>query len=231
MTHYAAGVDVLDTYTGHTDPGGPATRRDAGGLSVTKLSVGPMDNNAYLLVCAATNEALLIDAANEAERLADLVGSSPSRPELRHLVTTHRHFDHWQALGAVAGMFQPRLIAHELDAPELPVPMDELVGQGDVIRFGEVELEVTHLRGHTPGSVALLYRGADRPHLFTGDSLFPGGPGKTDGPPEFTSLLDDLEQRVFAELPDDTWVYPGHGDDTTLGAERPSLPEWRARGW
>jgi glyoxylase-like metal-dependent hydrolase (beta-lactamase superfamily II) len=190
-----------------------------------------MDNNAYLLVCAATNEALLIDAANEAERLADLVGSSPSRPELRHLVTTHRHFDHWQALGAVAGMFQPRLIAHELDAPELPVPMDELVGQGDVIRFGEVELEVTHLRGHTPGSVALLYRGADRPHLFTGDSLFPGGPGKTDGPPEFTSLLDDLEQRVFAELPDDTWVYPGHGDDTTLGAERPSLPEWRARGW
>ncbi|MCX6462352.1 MAG: MBL fold metallo-hydrolase [Pseudonocardiales bacterium] len=224
-------MDVLDTYTGHTDPGGPATRRDAGGLSVTKLSVGPMDNNAYLLVCAATNEALLIDAANEAERLADLVGSSPSRPELRHLVTTHRHFDHWQALGAVAGMFQPRLIAHELDAPELPVPMDELVGQGDVIRFGEVELEVTHLRGHTPGSVALLYRGADRPHLFTGDSLFPGGPGKTDGPPEFTSLLDDLEQRVFAELPDDTWVYPGHGDDTTLGAERPSLPEWRARGW
>jgi glyoxylase-like metal-dependent hydrolase (beta-lactamase superfamily II) len=224
-------VDVHENYTGHVDPDGPAALRTLDALTITKISVGPMDNNAYLLVCAATNEALLIDAANEAERLADLVGSSPSRPELRHLVTTHRHFDHWQALGAVAGMFQPRLIAHELDAPELPVPMDELVGQGDVIRFGEVELEVTHLRGHTPGSVALLYRGADRPHLFTGDSLFPGGPGKTDGPPEFTSLLDDLEQRVFAELPDDTWVYPGHGDDTTLGAERPSLPEWRARGW
>jgi glyoxylase-like metal-dependent hydrolase (beta-lactamase superfamily II) len=224
-------VDVLDTYNGHTDPGGPAARRDAGALSVTKLSVGPMDNNAYLLVCAATNEALLVDAANEPERLADLVGSAPSRPELRHLVTTHRHPDHWQALGAVAGMFQPRLLAHPLDAPELPVPMDELVDQGDVIRFGEVELEVTHLRGHTPGSVALLYRGADRPHLFTGDSLFPGGPGRTTSPEEFSSLMDDLEQRVFADLPDDTWVYPGHGDDTTLGAERPSLPEWRERGW
>jgi glyoxylase-like metal-dependent hydrolase (beta-lactamase superfamily II) len=79
--------------------------------------------------------------------------------------------------------------------------------------------------------VALLYRGADRPHLFTGDSLFPGGPGRTTGPEDFRSLMDDLEQRVFADLPDDTWVYPGHGDDTTLGAERPHLPEWRARGW
>ncbi len=224
-------MDVVDTYTGHTDPGGPATRRDAGALSVTKLSVGPMDNNAYLLVCAATHEALLIDAAAEPDRLADLVGSSPTRPELRHLLTTHRHPDHWQALGAVAGMFEPRLYAHPLDAPELPVPMDELVEHGGVVRFGEVELEVLHLRGHTPGSVALLHRGADRPHLFTGDSLFPGGPGRTAGPAEFGSLMDDLEERVFADLPDDTWVYPGHGDDTTLGAERPSLPEWRARGW
>ena len=88
-----------------------------------------------------------------------------------------------------------------------------------------------HLRGHTPGSVALVYRGDRRPHLFTGDSLFPGGPGKTWSPDDFTSLVDDLEQRVFGALPDDTWVYPGHGDDTTLGAERPSLPEWRERGW
>src|ERR1700712_2452533 len=103
-------VDVLDSYTGHTDPGGAAIRRDLDALSITKVSVGPMDNNAYLLVCRATNEALLIDAANEPDRLADLVGSDESRPELRHLVTTHRHHDHWQALGAVAGMFQTRQI-------------------------------------------------------------------------------------------------------------------------
>jgi glyoxylase-like metal-dependent hydrolase (beta-lactamase superfamily II) len=224
-------VDVLDTYTGHTDPGGAATRRDLAALSITKLSVGPMDNNAYLLVCKASNEALLIDAANDAERLADLVGAADSRPELRHLVTTHQHWDHWQALGAVAGMFQTRQIAHPLDAPELPIPMDELVGQGDTVAFGEIELGVVHLRGHTPGSIALVYRDDAGSHIFTGDSLFPGGPGKTAGPEEFGSLIADLEERVFGTLPDETWVYPGHGDDTTVGKERPSLPEWKARGW
>jgi glyoxylase-like metal-dependent hydrolase (beta-lactamase superfamily II) len=224
-------VDSSDTYSGHTDPGGAAIRRELDGLTISKLSVGPMDNNAFLLVCGATNEALLIDAANDADRLADLVGSGDGRPELRHLVTTHRHPDHWQALGAVAGMFQTRQIAHPLDAPELPIPMDVLVDDGDTVRFGDIELEVVHLRGHTPGSIALLYRGPDRPHLFTGDSLFPGGPGRTTNPEEFTSLLNDLEKRVFDRLPDDTWVYPGHGDDTTVGAERPSLPEWRDRGW
>jgi Zn-dependent hydrolases, including glyoxylases len=224
-------VDVLDSYSGHTDPGGAAIRRDLDAMSITKLSVGPMDNNAYLLVCRASNEALLIDAANEADRLADLVGSGDSRPELRHLVTTHQHWDHWQALGAVAGMFQTRQIAHPLDAPELPIPMDVLVEQGDTIRFGEIELDVVHLRGHTPGSIALVYRGDEHPHLFTGDSLFPGGPGKTDGPAEFGSLVGDLETRVFAKLPDETWFYPGHGDDSTLGEQRPLLPEWRERGW
>ncbi|OLT14510.1 Zn-dependent hydrolase [Pseudonocardia sp. CNS-139] len=224
-------MDVLDSYSGHTDPGGPAIRRDLGALSITKVSVGPMDNNAYLLVCTATNEALLVDAANEPDRLADLVGSGATRPELNHLVTTHRHADHWQALGAVAGMFQTRQIAHPLDAPELPIPMDELVEDGDTVRFGEIELEVVHLRGHTLGSIALVYRGEDGPHVFTGDSLFPGGHGRTATPEDHLQLMDDLEERVFGRLPDETWVYPGHGDDTTLGKERPDLAEWRARGW
>jgi glyoxylase-like metal-dependent hydrolase (beta-lactamase superfamily II) len=224
-------VDVLKDYTGHTDPGGAAIRRDLDALSISKLSVGPMDNNAYLLVCRASNEALLIDAANEPERLADLVGAGDSRPELRHVVTTHRHHDHWQALGAVAGMFETRQIAHPLDAPELPIPADELVEQGDTVRFGEIELGVVHLRGHTPGSIALVYRDGAGTHIFTGDSLFPGGPGRTTSPEDFSSLMDDLEERVFGALPDETWVYPGHGNDTTLGAERPHLPEWHARGW
>lgn len=223
-------MDVLE-YSGHTDPGGAAIRRDLGPLTITKVSVGSMDNNAYLLTCTATQEALLVDAAAEPDRLADLVGAADTRPDLRHLVTTHRHQDHWQALGAVAGMFETRQIAHPLDAPELPIPMDELVEHGSTIGFGEIELEVIHLRGHTPGSIALLYRGAGEPHLWTGDSLFPGGPGKTWSAEDFTSLVDDLESRVFGELPDGTWVYPGHGDDTTLGRERPSLPEWRERGW
>ena len=226
----SAVVDVLDTYSGHTDPGGAAARRDLGALTITKVSVGPMDNNAYLLVCTATGEALLIDAANEPDRLEGVVGAAKGA-QLRTTVTTHRHYDHWQALGAVAEKFGTRQLAHPLDAPELPVPVNGTVEHGDTITVGHVPLEVIHLRGHTPGSIALAYRAADGPHLFTGDSLFPGGPGKTNSPKDFTSLMDDLAERVFGQLPDETWVYPGHGDDTTLGKERPSIPEWRARGW
>jgi glyoxylase-like metal-dependent hydrolase (beta-lactamase superfamily II) len=116
------------------------------------------------------------------------------------------------------------------------VPTAELVSHGDVISVGDARLSVIHLRGHTPGSIALCYDAggelADQPHLFTGDSLFPGGPGNTQGDAaRFGSLMDDLEERIFGALPDGTWVYPGHGADTTLGAERPSVPEWRARGW
>jgi glyoxylase-like metal-dependent hydrolase (beta-lactamase superfamily II) len=226
----SAVVDVLDTYSGHTDPGGAAARRDLGALTITKVSVGPMDNNAYLLVCTTSGEALLVDAANEPDRLAEVVGSADGA-QLRTTVTTHRHYDHWQALGAVADKFGTRQVAHPLDAPELPVAVDDTVEQGDTISVGQVSLEVIHLRGHTPGSIALVYRADDGPHIFTGDSLFPGGPGKTGSPDDFASLMNDLEERVFGTLPDETWVYPGHGDDTTLGRERPHLGEWRERGW
>jgi glyoxylase-like metal-dependent hydrolase (beta-lactamase superfamily II) len=122
--------------------------------------------------------------------------------------------------------------AGEADADAVPVTPNIRLDHGDTVRVGDVELQVIGLRGHTPGSVALLYTESDgRPHLFTGDSLFPGGPGRTTTPDEFTSLMDDLEGRVFDELPDETWVYPGHGKDTTLGTERPHLAEWRSRGW
>jgi glyoxylase-like metal-dependent hydrolase (beta-lactamase superfamily II) len=147
-------------------------------------------------------------------------------------VTTHQHADHWQALGAVAGQTGCFTLAHPADADALPVPPDRLVEHGDTIEVGESQLSVIHLRGHTPGSIALLYRDPNgHPHLFTGDSLFPGGVGKTSSPENFRSLIDDVENRIFAELPDDTWFYPGHGDDSTLGAERPKLAEWRERGW
>lgn len=228
-------VDVVEDYTGHVTPGAAAARRTLAALSITKVSVGPMDNNAYLLVCRDTNEALLVDAANEPQRLADLLaGGGPvaEPPRLATIVTTHRHGDHWQALAAVSKSTGARTVAHPDDAPELPVPPDALVGHGDTVAVGRCELDVIHLRGHTPGSIALLYRDPDgQPHLFTGDSLFPGGPGRTTSPRDFTSLMDDLESRVFGELPDNTWFYPGHGDDSTLGVERPKLTEWRARGW
>ena len=225
-------VDLLDDYTGHVEPGGPAARRDLQDVSITKVSVGPMDNNAYLLVDRGSGEALLIDAAAESDRLTDLLGHDALRPRLRTIVTTHQHQDHWQALGSVAGQTGCYTLAHPEDARPLPVPPDRLVEHGDTVEVGNLSLEVIHLRGHTPGSIALLYRDPNgRPHLFTGDSLFPGGPGKTGSPEAFTSLMDDLESRVFAELPDDTWFYPGHGDDSTLGEQRPKLAEWRTRGW
>jgi glyoxylase-like metal-dependent hydrolase (beta-lactamase superfamily II) len=225
-------VDVVEEYTGHVDPNGPAARRTLDALTITKISVGPMDNNAYLLVCRRTGDALLIDAAADPERLADLLGHDAERPRLKTVVTTHQHPDHWQALGAVAGANGSNTAAHPLDAPPLPVPPDFLVEHGDTLEVGDSTLSVIHLRGHTPGSIAILYRDpAGHPHLFTGDSLFPGGVGKTSSPENFKSLLDDVSSRLFDVLPDDTWFYPGHGDDSTLGEQKPHLDEWRARGW
>jgi len=215
------------SYTGNVTVGGPPDSRDLPGLSVTKLAVGPMDNNAYLLRDPRTGQALLIDAANEADRLIELIGDTP----VVAIVTTHKHGDHWQALAEVQAATGAAVVAHPIDAEEIPVTVTEPVEHGDTVRAGDVELTVIHLRGHTPGSIALRYDAAAEPHLFTGDSLFPGGPGRTTNPADFTSLMNDLEQRVFDQLPDPTWVYPGHGNDTTLGAERPHVPEWRARGW
>jgi len=220
------------TYTGNVTVGGPAQTRELPGLAITKVAVGPMDNNAYLLRCTSTGELLLIDAANEPETLLNLIDGQP----LATIVTTHRHQDHWIALEAVAKATGADTVAHVEDAPGLPVAPTLLVSHGDTISVGDVRLSVIHLRGHTPGSIALCYAPggelADQPHLFTGDSLFPGGPGNTEHDPDrFGSLITDLEHRIFAALPDGTWVYPGHGQDTTIGAERPHVPEWRARGW
>ena len=217
------------TYTGHVEPGGPPEIRELAGLTVTKRSVGgDWDNNAYLLRCTETGAQLLVDAANDAPRLLAMVGDAG----LERVVTTHRHHDHWQALASVVAATGARTAAGRDDAPGIPVPTDEPLADGDEIRLGRCVLRVITLVGHTPGSIALRYDepGTD-PHLWTGDSLFPGGPGKTAGPAEFTILMDDLEAKVFGPLPDGTWVYPGHGDDTTLGVDRPQLPTWRARGW
>ncbi|MGP3932631.1 MBL fold metallo-hydrolase [Nonomuraea sp. KM88] len=217
------------TYTGDVQVGGPADVRELPALTISKLAVGPYDNNAYLLRCTETGEGLLIDAAADSDRLLALIADQP----IRAVITTHQHPDHWQALEQVIRVTGAQAIAHPLDAPELPVPVNRTVEHGDTIAAGALSLEVIHLRGHTPGSIALLYDGGEAGHhLFTGDSLFPGGVGNTRKDPErFTQLYNDVVERVFDRLPDETWVYPGHGKDTTLRAERPALPEWKARGW
>ena len=220
---------VADTYTGHVEPGN-ATRRTLPGATIIKASVGPMDNNAYLVTCSETGETLLIDAANDAEDLLALIAEHA--PKLALIVTSHQHFDHWQALAAVADATGAPTAAHEIDADGLPVKPDRLLQHGDTVQVGKLSFDVIHLRGHTPGSVALALDGAgDATQLFTGDCLFPGGVGKTWQPGDFEQLLDDVTSRVFDEYDDSTVIYPGHGDDTTLGAERPHLAEWRERGW
>ncbi|MCQ9706132.1 MBL fold metallo-hydrolase [Streptomyces albidoflavus] len=216
------------TYSGAVKVGGPADVHELTGLMISKVAVGPMDNNAYLLRCRATGEQLLIDAAAEPETLLRLIG----RDSVVSVVTTHRHGDHWQALAEVVAATGARTQAGRLDAEGIPVPTDVLLDDGDTVRVGRVELTVLHLVGHTPGSIALVYDDPHgHPHVFTGDCLFPGGPGRTTLPEEFDSLMGGLETKLFGVLPDETWVYPGHGNDTTLGSERPHLAEWRARGW
>jgi glyoxylase-like metal-dependent hydrolase (beta-lactamase superfamily II) len=150
------------------------------------------------------------------------------------IVTSHQHWDHWQALQAVAEATGAPTAVHEIDAGPLPVKPDRLLADGDTVQIGKLNFDVIHLRGHTPGSVTLALDGpatGEVTQLFTGDCLFPGGVGRTTKPADFTSLFDGVKTKIFDRFDDDTVVYPGHGDDTTLGAERPHLAEWRARGW
>jgi glyoxylase-like metal-dependent hydrolase (beta-lactamase superfamily II) len=221
---------MSDSYTGQVEVGGPMDVRRLPGLTIAKLAVGGMNNNAYLLRCTQTDEGLLIDAANEADRLRELVVFEGE--PVSAVLTTHRHADHWQALAETVDFAGAAVYAGADDADELPVAVDERLQHGDEITVGDASLSIIGLRGHTPGSIAVLYHDPEGvPHLFTGDSLFPGGVGRTLSPENFGSLIDDVETRIFGELPDETWFYPGHGNDSTLGAERPHLAEWRERGW
>jgi glyoxylase-like metal-dependent hydrolase (beta-lactamase superfamily II) len=217
---------------GHVEPrGAPLIQPLSASLTMIKISVGPMDNNAYLLQ-PRKGGGVLVDAANDELRLLGIIAGEP----LATIVTTHRHSDHWQALAAVAGETGAELVAGVPDTEAIAdgAGIEGLIGvwDGDRVAVADQFLEVIGLVGHTPGSISLAYLPASGPaHLFTGDSLFPGGPGKTMNPTDFRSLMDDLETKIFARFGDDTVVHPGHGDDTVIGAERPRLPAWRARGW
>jgi len=221
-------------YTGAVRVGGDPDVRELEHLTIAKVAVDErMSNNCYLLTCRETGDQVLVDAADSAQTLLPLVGARG----LSAVVTTHQHWDHHRALAEVVAATGAEVVAGAPDADEITaqtgVPVTRRVEDGDTVAVGTCTLEVVRITGHTPGSIALLYDDpAGHPHLFTGDSLFPGGVGNTFGDAAaFATLVDDVERKIFDRLPDDTWFYPGHGDDSTLGAERPSLPEWRTRGW
>jgi glyoxylase-like metal-dependent hydrolase (beta-lactamase superfamily II) len=224
----------MGTYTGEVTPGGTPDVRELSKLIVTKVAVDPqMSNNCYVLRCRATDEQVLIDAADDAPMLLRVLGDAGASK----VITTHQHWDHHRALPDVAATTGAVVVAGQADAAAITeqtgVEVDDQVTDGDTIEFGDARLEVIHLVGHTPGSIALLYDDPDgTPHLFTGDSLFPGGVGNTFGDEgAFRSLLHDVSAKLFDRLPDETWFYPGHGNDSQLGVERPHLKEWQARGW
>lgn len=219
-------------YDGSTTPGQPALVRELASVSIRKLAVGSMNNNAYLVTENATGAAVLIDAAAQWSVIEAMVQDAGAT--VGAIVTTHRHDDHTGALAEAARSLGARTYAGAPDADHLPVPVDVALHDGDTVEVGGISLSVALLRGHTPGSVVLTYSDPDgHDHVFTGDTLFPGGVGATThyGYQSFEQLVDDVEDRIFGRHDDAAWVYPGHGDDTTVGAERPHLPEWRNRGW
>jgi glyoxylase-like metal-dependent hydrolase (beta-lactamase superfamily II) len=211
----------------HVTQGGPPHRYPGGPLEVTKVHVGPWENNAYLLRDPETNDALLVDAANEVERLLALIGGA----RLAGIVTTHRHGDHIQALAGVLEDHDVWNGAHPADAEaiaaQVGVTPDRVLEHGDTLQVGRYAVTVLHTPGHTEGSICFRLPAGQ---VLTGDALFPGGVGKTEGPDAFVEAIASAERHLLS-LPDDTRVSPGHGDDTLVGRELPQLDEWKARGW
>ncbi len=191
---------------------------------IHKVSVGPMDNNVYVLRCKATGEAVLIDAANEHERLLEMC----QRLDVGKVLETHGHWDHIQAVPAVRDAGIDVGVTSE-DSAMLPA-YDFVLEDETVIPVGRLRLRTLHTPGHTPGSMCFELEGS--PVLFSGDTLFPGGPGNTGFKGgDFPAIIRSIEDRIFSPLSSDTLVLPGHGADTTIGSESPHLQEWIDRGW
>ncbi|HVC39638.1 MAG TPA: MBL fold metallo-hydrolase [Candidatus Dormibacteraeota bacterium] len=195
------------------------------GLRIRVRRVGPIDNAAYVVACPETGAAVLIDAANEAERLIEAVGDL----ELVAILETHGHADHWQALAQIQRQFPMAWTgAHRADLEMFPNPPPErALAHGEKVRFGNRELEVLATPGHTPGSICFYHPG----YVFTGDTLFPGGPGATIPPlGDFPTIVESIRTWLLP-LPAATVVLPGHGAATSIGSEAPHFPDWAARGW
>ena len=191
-------------------------------VRVLKVEVGDFGNNAYVVACRATNASIIVDAAADAAHIVELAAATDPVA----VVTTHGHADHVGAAMDVSKAFDIPILLHRADWELCPVQAHGELEAGE-FEIGDSSVRLVHVPGHTPGSVGLVGDGV----AITGDALFPGGPGATRFPySDFDQIMDSIESEFFS-LPDDTIVMPGHGLDTTIGAERPSLPEWRDRRW
>lgn len=190
-------------------------------LILRKMEVGTMENNVYVLECPETHSSLIVDGCFEPDEIISGAGGT----EVAGILQTHGHRDHIQALVALKKRLGVPVHAHPGD--DYPVEIDNALSDGDLVSFGNREVRAIHTPGHTPGGTCFLLGH----HLIAGDTLFPGGPGNTSGNRgHFEQIIDAIERKLFT-LPDETRVYPGHGRDTTIGAERPHLHEWKDRGW
>lgn len=180
-------------------------------LRIERIETAPYDTNAYIIVCQATGESVLVDAPGDADRLLERMdGTKPVC-----ILMTHSHMDHTGASNRIKEELGIPIAAHPADAGHLPVTAEMLLRDGNIIAFGKVTLEVLHTPGHTPGSLCFL----TGKYLISGDTLFPGGPGKTHSPEDFRKIVESLERKIFV-LPDDVKIYPGHGDSTILSKEK-----------
>lgn len=231
MSHLPAAPDPA-----HVVVGGPPHVRTLPGTAVRKFAVGPMNNNVYLVTCLKTGAQALIDPAADSDALLSLVRQGSSSARLDALLVTHRHRDHVGALWDMHAVTGAPVAVGSDDADDVAKGCSVTVARRlrhlDTVEVGALTLEAVELRGHTPGSTAFVLATANSPvQIFTGDSLFPGGVGRTHSSEEFESLLSDVTTRLFERFADDTVIRPGHGDDTTLGHERGHLEEWRMRAW
>lgn len=185
--------------------------RYQGEILIKKLELGRFGTNGYIVICPQTHESIIIDTPDEADRiLAEAEGTV-----IKHIIITHTHGDHLGAFREVRSRSGAPVAVHPLEAERLPSPPNYTINEGDTVKFGTVSLQVLHTPGHTPGSICLL----TGKHLFSGDTIFPAGPGHTSRPADLQQIIKSITEKIFV-LPDDTLVYPGHGLDTVLGKEK-----------